>query len=280
MRADLDAANRSRNTYNTAVATSTRLTAGQTAADSNGKTFIGTTKAALGNFLGTQWSPAWLPVGFLNNSLTIPTTIAERQVLLESIANYLQANPDKQNGPLVITVARAVELFKALKDVRAAVISSTSAVTAAKTARDRAAQDLRARMSGLINELGQLLDDDDPTWHAFGLNRPADPETPGIPADLVLTAGLPGSIQVSWSPARRAGRYRVYKKEEGETEYQSAATTFTPAAAITGLTSGVTVQIQVSAANDAVKAKPAFPRKSSCQARNGNGDTNWRGTNR
>ena len=65
-----------------------------TAADSNGKTLI-----------GNQWSSAWLPVGFLNNSLSIPLTIAERQVLLESIANYLQANPDKQNGPLVFMIA-------------------------------------------------------------------------------------------------------------------------------------------------------------------------------
>src|SRR5207244_4171482 len=176
MRADLDAASRTRNTYNTAVATSTRLTADQTAADSNGKALIGTTKAVLGNFLGKQWSPAWLPVGFRNNSLTTPSNIAERQVLLESIGNYLQANPEKQNGPLV-TAARAVELFTALKDVRAAVISSTSAVTAAKAARDEAEQDLRTRMTGLIAELGQLLKDDDPAWHAFGLNRPADPET-------------------------------------------------------------------------------------------------------
>ena len=192
MRADLDAANRSRNTYNTAVATSTRLTAAQTAADSNGKTFIGTAKAVLGNFLGNQWSSAWLPVGFLNNSLALPLTIAERQVLLESIANYLQANPDKQNGPLV-TAARAVELVTALKDVRASMISNNSIVTAAKTECNRAAQDLRARVSGLIRELGQLLDDDDHTWHAFGLNRPADPEAPGIPENLVLTAGLPGT---------------------------------------------------------------------------------------
>ena len=258
MRADLDAARRTRNTYNTAVATSTRLTAAQTAADSNGKVFIGTAKAVLGNFLGNQWSPAWLPVGFLNNSLAVPSSIAERQVLLESIGNYLQANPDKQNGPLV-TVARAGEVFTALKDVRAAVIGGNSAVTAAKTARDQAEQDLRTRMTGLINELGQLLEDDNPTWHAFGLNRPADPETPGIPDNLVLTAGLPGSIHVTWSAARRAARYRVYKKEDGETEYQPAATTFTPVATITGLKSGAAVQIQVSAANDAGESKACIP---------------------
>src|SRR5438552_8521047 len=168
MRADLDAASRTRNTYNTAVATSTRLTADQTAADSNGKALIGTAKAVLGNFLGKQWSPAWLAVGFRNNSLGIPSNIAERQVLLEAIGNYQQANPDKQNGPLV-TAARAMELFTALKDVRAAVISSNGAVTAAKAARDQAEQDLRTRMTGLINELGQLLQDDDPAWQAFGL---------------------------------------------------------------------------------------------------------------
>ena len=75
----------------------------------------------------------------------------------------------------------------------------------------------------------------------------------------MLTAGLPGSIHVSWSPARRAARYRVYKKEEGETEYQSAATTFTPEAAITGLKGGAAVQIQVSAANNAGESKACMP---------------------
>ena len=41
-----------------------------------------------------------------------------------------------------------------------------------KNVRDAAVTKLRNRMSGLMNELGQLLDDNDPLWLAFGLNQP------------------------------------------------------------------------------------------------------------
>ena len=33
-----------------------------------------------------------------------------------------------------------------------------------------------------------------PPSYAFGLNRPSDPATPGVPDHLVLTAGGPGSF--------------------------------------------------------------------------------------
>ena len=68
IRTDLDAASRARNAYNTAVATSTTLTAAQAAADSDGKVFIGTTKVVLGNFLGTPWSTAWF-TGWISQQL-------------------------------------------------------------------------------------------------------------------------------------------------------------------------------------------------------------------
>ena len=59
----------------------------------------------------------------------------------------------------------------------------------------------------------------------FGLqpaapNRPADPEAPGIPDNLVLTPGMAGTVHVTWAPARRAARYRVYKKEAADDTYQ------------------------------------------------------------
>src|SRR5437763_381675 len=77
----------------------------------------------------------------------------------------------------------------------------------------------RWRMSGLLYELRQLLDDSDPAWYAFGLNRPIDPEVPVSPTEVAVTAGLPGSVHVTWKSAPRAARYRVYKKEEGDAEF-------------------------------------------------------------
>jgi hypothetical protein len=65
---------------------------------------------------------------------------------------------------------------------------------------------LRDRARGLIDELDQLIADDDPRWHAFGLNRPSDPETPEVPESLVLTAGPlgTGTVLADWADARRA----------------------------------------------------------------------------
>ena len=62
-----------------------------------------------------------------------------------------------------------------------------------------------------------------------------------------------------WSPARRATRYRVFKKEDGEADYQPAATTPDSQVTITGLKRGATVHIQVSAANDAGESKACPP---------------------
>src|SRR6266571_4016612 len=111
-------------------------------------------------------------------------------------------------------------------------------------------------MTGRFAELNQLLDEDDPLWYAFGLNRPSDPEAPGVPDNLVLTAGLPGAVHATWAPARRAGRYRVYKKEAGDEAFQPVLTTSESDATISALRAGGTVQIQVSAANDADESQP------------------------
>jgi hypothetical protein len=199
-----------------------------------------------------------LPAGF-TASLAIPKSPADCQLLLESLQQYLQAHPEHENDPLNVTIARATELSTSLKSARSEVDRSTVDLKAAKEARDRAEQALRWRMSGLIAELEQLLDDDDPSWYAFGLNRPADRNIPAVPNDLVVTAGLPGSIHVQWAPAVRARRYRIYKKEDGDTGYQPIATTSDPNAVVNGLKGGSTISVQVTAANKAGESLPSSP---------------------
>ena len=113
------------------------------------------------------------------------------------------------------------------------------------------------RVTGLVAELTQLLNDEDPRWYAFGLNRPADPKTPSVPATPVLTPGVAGTVHAAWSRARRAARYRVYKKEANDEDYQHAVTAADSEAMISGLQTGGTVQIRVSAANDAGESLPS-----------------------
>ena len=258
VRADLEATVRTDTVHRTAAANHAKLIAAHTAADSDAKSFIATAKAVLGHFFGRQWSAAWMPAGFHDRSLAIPSTAAGRHQLLERLHTYLEAHPDKQDA-LNFTGARAGEVLTALKSARAAVPASKSSVRGAKIARDKAEEALRTRMLGLIWELRQLLDDDDPKWKSFGLNPPGAPTTPDVPTDLVLTPGTPGIVHAKWKLANRATRYRVYKKEEGDENFEPAVTTADLKITIEGLKSGGTAQIQVSAANNAGESKPCAP---------------------
>ena len=69
--------------------------------------FIGSSKRNLQDFLGTTWSTAWKPVGYLDSSLAMPTTVEERQALLQSMAAYYTANPSQENAAKNITAAQA-----------------------------------------------------------------------------------------------------------------------------------------------------------------------------
>ncbi len=232
------------------------LVTAQTVADSNAKAYIATARGILANYLGSAWSQAWEAAGFLNGSLAMPPTVAERQAQLTPFAAYFTANPTHEAPPLV-TAARATALEKALSSARAAVNGAATLISQNKSSRDAADTALRARMRGLIAELRQLIGDADPRWYAFGLNAPADPNTPGIPDGLVLTLGAAGVVYADWADARRAERYRVWKKVAGvDTEFIAAASVTDSDATLTGLPSGATVEFRVTALNDAGESQP------------------------
>ena len=244
------------NTYHASRSAKVTLVTAQTVADSNAKAFIATARGILANYLGSGWTQAWEAAGFLNGTLAIPPTVEERQAQLATLAAYFTANAAQEAAPLV-TAARATLLGTALSDARAAVNAAATTIGQNKGARDSADTALRARMRGLVAELGQLIEDNDPRWYAFGLNAPADPNTPGIPDGLVLTPGSAGVVYADWADARRAKRYRVFKKVTGVDNAFLAATTVTDSdATISGLPSGATVQIQITAVNDAGESQP------------------------
>jgi hypothetical protein len=259
LRAMLDEFIRARSVYNASLAENAALSNALEIADAEGKHFIGNVKAVLLNVFGKAWSPEWSQIGFSTPSLGTPKSLAARQVVLKAIADYLQSNPDRQNVPLNVTIERAAELFRSLKESREAKIRCASTIASAKAARDKAEADLRKCMNNLIKELRQLVAVDDPVWYAFGLNRPSDPARPPAPDELAVTAGAPGSIHVAWKAAPRAIRYRVYTKKDNEDGFQLTASTFDPTMTITGLAEGSDVFVQVSAANDAGESKPSVP---------------------
>jgi hypothetical protein len=266
----LGAALNANTAFNVLTAANASLIAAQNIAAVNTQKFIRAAKGVLVNSLGTRWSPAWLPTGFAGNSLRVPADLAQKQALLVSLEKYLRENPDKEVEALDVTASQAGALLEALKNARNAVAAGNSAVTAASEQRKQKERELRWRFTCLVAELRLLLEDDDPTWYAFGLSRPSDLATPAIPNKVGVTAGLPGTIFVSWAPVPRAERYKIYKKEEGDGEFQSAATTVELEALITGLKGGGAVEIQVSAVNSAGESLPSDPAQIVVPAENAN----------
>jgi hypothetical protein len=245
--------------FNLLTAAHVSSTAALKASARNARAFLLAAKGVLQNSLGRRWSSAWLPAGFTGSTLQVPTDVAEQQTLLESLRKYFETNPDREVAALKVTASEAGAHLEALKNARAAVVAGNSAVNAAKEERKQTEQELRLRFRALIVELGLVLNDDDPTWYAFGLSRPSDPKTPAIPKDVSVTAGLPGTIFVSWAAAPRADRYKIYKKEEGDADFQAAATTVVREALLTDLKGGRSVEIQVSAINIAGESLPSVP---------------------
>jgi hypothetical protein len=223
-------------------------------ADSNARAFLGKARKALTFHLGDRWSAAWLPTGFPHQSTAVPATAAERQELLARLKDFFTAHPEMElpNPPQNVTTAQADALFQALSKARNDVAEKQNELGGKKAARDAAEAALRARLAHGIEELGQLLGPDDPRWHALGLNLPSDPETPEQVTGLVATATTPGTLFVDWEDARRAGHYRVLIQVVGaDADFRQADRRDESDATLTGLPSGATVKVKVTAANDA-----------------------------
>src|ERR1035437_3262717 len=260
MRADLDTAVLAQENYQAALSAKTGFSAAVTVADSNGKAFISSARRVLANNLGETWNQSWTATGFPNLSTAIPATQAKRQALLLALKNYFTANPAYEvNTPkLVVTSAQSGVLFTALSAACVAASDGNTDAGNKKIVRDAAEQTLRGRLSGLIGELGQKLDDTNPLWLAFGLNEPGATNLPDSVDGLVLTAGPAGIVVLHWNTPPRATRYRVFKQIDGVDAIPVNINTVTDSdATLTAQPSGKTLKVYVIAANDAGQAAPS-----------------------
>lgn len=204
MRADLAAARTGETAFDAARQSKRDAVAAQNIADSNGKGFIGTAVGVLKNFLGTSWSESWEPAGFRQGTISAPSVMAARQTLLADLQDYFASHAAQEVAALNVTAAQAGTLFTALSSARAAVNLALADVGEKKVIRDLAVQTLYRRMRGLADELGQLLDDNDPRWPAFGLVAPGASETPDSPDSLVAILGTEPGMFISTGPMCRA----------------------------------------------------------------------------
>ena len=113
-------------------------------------------------------------------------------------------------------------------------------------------------MRGLLDELSQLLEDDDPRWLAFGFNMPGSPETPDSAEGLVVTPGTDGDAFADWNDAARALRYQVEIQIVGvDADFRRVKTVTDSDATITGLPTGPTIRVRIISVNDAGSALPS-----------------------
>lgn len=228
------------------------------AADAAGTTCINNCKLRLRQVLGERWSAAWEPTGFPDQSTGVPNTQDKRFTLLDALKNYFTAAPASENAGMGATAALCSAAWTTLSGTRQAVGDCESAQTIAFDARASATDALRKRVRGLINELETLIAADDPRWEAFGLNIPANPSAPE-PVGSVSAAPLgSGRIELSYSYATRAVRYKVESWITGvDTEWQSKANAKDLEVILKGYTAGQQVRLRVIASNDGGDAGPS-----------------------
>ena len=260
IRGDLDPARDAFGALNKAKGGMKTIYSNLRAADNAANIFIKAASAVLAQNLGETWSSAWAPTGFPNQSTAVPDTQDDRFTLCKSLETFFTDNPDYEvtTPKLVVTAARATATYGALKIARDAVNDGNQNMGQKK--KDCAAAEvvLRTRMRGLIMELTQLLDDDDPLWESFGLTRPASDHTPAAPAMLTLTAGAPGNVHANWPPSSRADHYRAYQQIVGvDPKPVEVAGPVDPEYTYSGLPSGKTGNFQITAVNSAGESSPA-----------------------
>ena len=184
-------------------------------ADSNAKGFISKALSLLRITLGNQWTDAWAPTGLPDNAVAVPRTQDGRYTALTGLKNYFTANPTKESAPLGITAAIATTLHTALSDARNDASAAKAAAKDTNMALTQKKAAFQERYRKTIDEIDGLLTDDAPEWYDFGLNRPDDPKTPGIPDGLDATALGSGRALVTLTGARRANSFNYYKQQQG-----------------------------------------------------------------
>lgn len=194
--------------WNVAKAAKTAGTSGFNVAKQNGRALARACIGVLKPRLGNEWNSQWQTAGFTDGSLAVPDNPI---ALLQQIAAYFAAHPTHEVASLNATAAACTAAADAISTAATASNQSNTDAGIAKKNLEDGIASARVRLTGLRNELTQLLDDDDERWYAFGFVKPSDPDTPEVPENVVITPGSPGShlLFIDWDDAARATSYRV-----------------------------------------------------------------------
>lgn len=253
----LTAARAAENSYGAAKVARKTASAAKTTADNAAKVFIANARKRLAKFFGERYSEEWGAAGWPDGSTGTPATEDKRYALVESIRLHLVANPAHASVDMDVTAAIAATVHGNLGTARTNHDQKLTEQGQAKATRDLAVYNLRKRMIGLIDELGTLLEGDDPLWYAFGLSRPDDEETPEAPSMMSVLSSTPGVVIVDWDDALRAERYRYWRLIVGvDPDWVLGGTVYDSDATLADLPSGATVKVRVTSVNDAGESAP------------------------
>ena len=236
--------------WNIAKAAKVSGTSGFRSAKSNGRALARACIGVLKPSLGDQWNNAWQAAGFTNHSIAVP---GNALALLQQLRSYFAANPAKEVPsltPFPATAAACEAGVQAISDAASASNQSNMTAGQAKTNLADGIRRGRARLSGLRQELDQLIENDDDLWYAFGFDKPSDPETPEVPENVVVTGGADGMVFVDWDDARRAESYRVTITETANPSNQLVSQIVEESEhTFAGLPSGMGITVAVTARN-------------------------------
>ena len=231
-------------------------------ARANGVDFARTARTELEHTYGPRYNNLWVPVGFIHNSLALPKDDTDQMALLEKMGHHLGQHPELENpAPKVnVTAARASGFALALKTALGNLNRKEEDAVNHKKARDRAKKALRKRLSGLVEELGQRLAEDDGRWRRFGLNLPSAPTVPAVPRNVGASTNAPEELLITCAPARNATHYRFFTQRPGlDAEPVHVGNMDEPMIHLASLTAGQETLVFVSAANSGAESRLSNP---------------------
>ena len=240
--------------WNVAQTNKSAKTAALRTAQSNARLYARTCIRSLFPVLGESWNANWNAAGFTGGSLAVP---ANPMTLLQQMRAYYIANPTRESVVQGINcnAATCEATAQALSDAESASNQSNTDAGTAQANYQNGLKGARARLSGLRGELDQLISDDDDRWYAFGFDKPSDPSTPEVPANLTAVPGAPGSktLIADWDDARRADSYRLraVTKADGKEVANEIAQDSQLNLTLASVAAGTMVVLTVSARNAA-----------------------------
>lgn len=252
IRADLTALLTARNGHNTLNGQSGAKEAAVAVARSNARATLTVARDLFKTTFGNKAGQAWTAAGWPADSTAVPSTSDKLLPLLMGVKAYLTANVAREVAAVGVTAANMQTLHTALSDAVAARNQHKTALGVAIEARDVKENSLRARLRGLIGELGQLLAPLDPKWLAFGLNRPGAEDAPDAPESTTVTPLGGGKVRVQCPRVPRADYYQVYLQVVGtDPDFRFEVSNPSHDIIIENLPAGATVKFKMRAVNEA-----------------------------